>query len=254
MTFGPGLASIIDRVRRKAKNTVKTDPRSQTSLVGERRNAMRKWFFLGAAVLGLLIVIAMIVFPGLNLNSAGVPWNIQTATPTDPAPMDAAPALGPETAPVTIIEYADFGCPSCWYWYKQGTLNQLRTQYGDQIRFIWRDYPVITLLSPKAAEAGQCASEQGKFWEFHDAVYDHKGAIEANDLESYAAAIGLNMSQFKECVTSRRYKDRVNAEQEEAFSHGFNGAPFFLVNDKLVIGPQSLAVFASFIDPLLAIK
>ena len=82
--------------------------------------------------------------------------------------MEAAPALGPATAPVTIVEYADFGCPACWEWYKLGILNQLRAKYGDQIRFVWRDFPVITLLSPKAAEAGQCAHEQGKFWEFHD--------------------------------------------------------------------------------------
>ena len=168
--------------------------------------------------------------------------------------MDAAPALGPKSAPVTIVEYADFGCPSCWYWYKDDVLNQLRLKYGDQIRFVWRDYPVITLLSPRAAEAGQCANEQGKFWEFHDAVYGNRGAIEAGNLKAYATAIGLNMSQFDECVTSRRYKDRVNAEETEAFNHGYNGAPFFLVNDHVLIGPQSLAVFSGLIDPLLAAK
>ena len=168
--------------------------------------------------------------------------------------MDAAPVLGPKSAPVTIIEYADFGCPSCWYWYKDDVLNQLRLKYGDQIRFVWRDYPVITLLSPRAAEAGQCANEQGKFWEFHDAVYGNRGAIEAGNLKAYATAIGLNMSQFDECVTSRRYKDRVNAEETEAFNHCYNGAPFFLVNDHVLIGPQSLAVFSGLIDPLLAAK
>jgi protein-disulfide isomerase len=165
--------------------------------------------------------------------------------------MDAAPALGPRTAPVTIIEYGDFGCPSCWYWYKLGVLNQLRLRYGEQIRFVWRDYPVITLLSPKAAEAGQCANDQGKFWEFHDAVYEHEGAIQASDLQAYAAAIGLNMSQFNECVGSGRYKDRVNAEQYEAFDHGYNGAPFFLVNNQLLRGAQPLSVFSSIIDPML---
>jgi protein-disulfide isomerase len=233
---------------------MKTNPRSQTGVASERRKAIQKWLFLSVAVLGLLIVIVLILFPHLIFYPAATPRNIQTATPTDPAPMDAAPTLGPKTAPVTIIEYADFGCPSCWYWYKQGILNQLRAKYGDQIRFVWRDYPVITLLSPNAAEAGQCANEQGKFWEFHDAVYDHEGAIEASDLKSYAAIIGLNMSQFNECVASHRYRDRVNAEQTEAFRHGYNGAPFFLVNNHLVIGSQSLAVFADFIDPLLAIK
>ena len=168
--------------------------------------------------------------------------------------MDAASALGPKSAPVTIIEYADFGCPSCWYSYKSGVFNQLDLKYGDQIRFVWRDYPVITLLSPRAAEAGQCANEQGKFWKFHDAVYGSSGAIEAGNLKAYAVAIGLNMSQFDECVTSRRYKDRVNAEEFEAFTHGYNGAPFFLINKQVLIGPQSLTVFSGVIDPLLAAR
>jgi len=233
-------------------NPMKTIPKPKTGSVRERRNAIRKRLFISVAGLGLLIVITLIIFPRLNLYQAVARPNIQTATPTDPAPMDAAPTLGPKTAPVTIIEYADFGCPSCWYWYKIGVLDQLLAKYGDQIRFVWRDYPVITLLSPKAAEAGQCANEQGKFWEFHNMIYEHERAISASDLVSYATVIGLNMDQFNECVTSRRYRDRVNAEQHEAFSHGFNGAPFFLVNDQVLIGPQSLSVFESLIDPLLA--
>jgi protein-disulfide isomerase len=146
-------------------------------------------------------------------------------------------------------------CPSCWFWYRLGVLNQLRLKYGDQIRFVWRDYPVITLLSPQAAEAGQCANDQGKFWEFHDAVYQHEGAIEASDLEMYAKSVGLDMSQFDKCVSSRRYKDRVNAEQTEAFQHGYNGAPFFLVNNQVLVnGAQPLSVFVTIIDPILAAK
>ncbi len=166
--------------------------------------------------------------------------------------METAPALGPVTAPVTIVEYADFGCPACWEWYKLGILNQLRAKYGDQIRFVWRDFPVITLLSPKAAEAGQCAHEQGKFWEFHDLIYDRNGAIEASDLKGYAAEIGLNIDQFNECVTSRRYRDRVNAEQQESFDRGLKGAPEFFVNDQHLIGPQSASAFEAVIDPILA--
>lgn len=168
--------------------------------------------------------------------------------------MEAAPALGPETAPVTIIEYADFGCPACWEWYQLGILDQLRAKYGDQIRFVWRDFPVITLLSPKAAEAGQCAHEQGKFWEFHDWVYQHDGAITASDLQTYAADVGLNTQQFDECVTSRRYQDRVNAQQHEGFERGLKGAPAFFVNGQPLIGPQRLASFEAVIDPILAAK
>jgi protein-disulfide isomerase len=230
---------------------MKTRLGSQTDLASDGRRAIRKRILLVFAGLGILVVAALMFLPRLNSRPAAAPTNSIPSTGMNPAPMDAAPSLGPETAPVTVIEYADFGCLSCWYWYKIGVLDQLRTNYGKQIRFVWRDYPVITLLSPKAAEAGQCANEQGKFWEFHDAVYDHQGVIGAQDLIAYAGEIGLNMSQFKDCVASRRYRDRVNAEQSEAFRHGFNGAPFFLVNNQVLIGPQPFTVFAGWIDPIL---
>jgi protein-disulfide isomerase len=199
--------------------------------------------------IGLIIVGALIVLLQPAPRPAAAPTD---AAAVNPAPMEAAPALGPATAPITIVEYSDFGCPACWVWHQTGTLDQLRAKYGDQIRFVWRDFPVITLLSPKAAEAGQCAHEQGKFWEFHDAAFDHNGAIEAADLQAYATQIGLNMDQFKECVTSRRYRDRVNAEQHEGFERGLKGAPEFFVNDQHIIGPQSAAVFEQIIDSILA--
>jgi protein-disulfide isomerase len=226
--------------------------RSQTEPASPKRNAPGRRLFVSVAGLALVIIVVLIVSQRINLQSIAAPGKVQTPTPTNPAPMEAAPALGPKNAPVTIIEYGDFGCPSCWYWYKLGVLNQLRLKYGDQIRFVWRDYPVITLLSPEAAEAGQCANDQGKFWEFHDTVYEHEGSIQASDLQAYAAAVGLNMGQFNDCLNSSRYKDRVNAEQYEAFNYGYNGAPFFLVNGQLLHGGQPLAVFSSMIDPILA--
>jgi protein-disulfide isomerase len=201
----------------------------------------------------VLVIGIIIVQPRFKPKPAAATMNSQTQMPTDPAPLDDAPSIGPETAPVTIIEYGDFGCPSCWYWYKMGTLDQLRAKYGDQIRFVWRDYPVITLFSRDAAEAGQCANDQGKFWEFHDVVFQNNGAINAGDLKAYATTIGLNMNQFNDCVASRRYRDRVTAEMHEAFNHGYsNGAPFFSINNKLLIGAQPSRVFESLIDPILA--
>ena len=231
------------------EDKMKTDPELKTEIDRATLKTSRKWSLIAIAALGIIVVGALVVFPRIDFGSLA--GNNQPPKRTDRAPMAASPALGPESAPVTIIEYGDFGCPSCWAWHKLGVLDDLRAKYTDQIRFIWRDYPVITLLSPKAAEAGQCAHEQGKFWEFHDVVYENDGNIAASDLETYAAAIGLDMDQFNECVTTRRYKDRVIAEREEAFDHGFNGSPFFLVNDQILIGPQSLAVFSELIDPLL---
>ncbi len=233
---------------------MKTNQRSSVELAREPRNTIRNRLYVSAAIIGLVIVGALITWPRLNFQPGVAPTEAGVATPTEVAPMAAAPSLGPQTAPITIIEYGDFGCPACWAWYKLDVRNQLRTKYGDQIRFVWRDFPVITVLSPQAAEAGQCAHEQGKFWEFHDLVYEREGAIEASDLKAYAAEIGLEMEQFNECVTSRRYKDRVNAEQQEGFDRGLRGTPAFLVNDQPVIGPQRSPAFEEIIDSLLSSK
>jgi len=230
---------------------METNPDFQMGPTRSSRKFSRKWLITGGILIVLLVIVALVLFGHWRYLQLAVGSSL---TPTLAAPMQASPALGPQNAPVTIIEYGDFGCPSCWYWYKAGVLDQLRAKYGDQIRFVWRDYAVITLLSPKAAEAGQCANDQGKFWEFHDAIYKNDGAIMDSELHAYATAIGLNMSQFNECLSSHRYHDRVLAEQTEAFTHGYFGAPFFLVNGRPLVGMQQLSSFSTVIDPLLAAK
>lgn len=228
---------------------MQTNPGSQTPPTRHPTRFFPNWLIAGSIIAGLLILVFLILLVSRQSIQAK---NMLALTPTSAAPMQAAPALGPQNAPVTIIEYADFGCPSCWAWYKSGVLDQLRAKYGDQIRFVWRDYAVITLLSPQAAEAGQCANAQGRFWQFHDAVYNNNGTIDATALKTYAAEAGLNMTQFNTCVSSHRFKDRVLAEQTEAFTHGYNGAPFFLVNGQPLIGPAHLSDFSALIDPLLS--
>ena len=83
---------------------------------------------------------------------------------------------------MTIIEYGDFGCPTCRGWEQAGVLKQIVATYGDQVHFVWRDYPIITAQSPQAAEAGQCAFDQGKFWQYHDLLYAKQPALSISDL------------------------------------------------------------------------
>lgn len=211
-----------------------------------KQNSVKRWLAWGGVVLVLLFV-GGVLRPYLSLDS-------QSASSAAEAFMTDYPSLGPETAPVTIVEYGDLGCPACWAWHKLGVLKDIRAKYGDQVRFVWKDFPVITLDSPKAAEAGQCAHEQGKFWEFHDLIYDgdNPGAISKNDLNAYAVKIGLDMDQFNTCVETRRYRDKVNNQQHEAFEIGFTGTPAFLVNDQPFVGVQRFEVFEKVIDSLLA--
>jgi protein-disulfide isomerase len=154
---------------------------------------------------------------------------------------------------VVITEYGDFGCPSCRSWHNAGILQQVLAAYGHDVQFVWKDFPVITAQSPKAAEAGQCAFDQGKFWEYHDLLYAKAPALSPNDLKNYAVQIGLDTAKFNQCLDTGQNQAKVNQSLNEAQrEYAFPGTPSFLVNGKKLVGPPSFEVLKSTIDSILA--
>jgi protein-disulfide isomerase len=224
---------------------MRADPQKPALRSNSRPNARRA--LVGGLV--LLLALAALVLVWLKARPA---QSAASPTADNAAQLAVPPSLGPADAPVTITEYGDFGCVTCLSWYRAGVLEALRQRYGDQIRFVWRDFPVVTALSPRAAEAGQCANEQGKFWEFHDQVYQGGAVIGASALEAYASRSGLDLKQFDPCLVSQRYQALVSAERAEATRRGISAPPAFDVNGKLIFGPQKLEVFTAVIDPILA--
>ena len=194
---------------------------------------------------GVVAVIIVVV--------ATILWSESSRLPAlSAARLASDPSLGSPSAKVTIIEYGDFGCITCRGWEQAGVLKQIAAIYGDQVHFVWRDYPIITAQSPQAAEAGQCAFDQGKFWEYHDWLYAKAPALSISDLKSYAVQIGLNTTQFDPCLDSGQDKAKVKQSMAEARGYGFIGTPSFIVNGQKVIGPASFSQFKSMIDPILA--
>lgn len=200
-----------------------------------------RWL-IGVGVLAVIIAVAAFI---LWIQSAHTP-------PLSAARLASDPSLGFPSAKVTIIEYGDFGCTTCRGWEQAGVLKEMVAVYGDQVHFVWRDYPVITAQSPKAAEAGQCAFDQGKFWEYHDLLYAKAPALSIGDLKSYAAQLGLNTTQFDQCLDAGQDKAKVDQSMVEARNYGFIGTPSFIVNGRKVIGPASFNQFKVLIDPILA--
>jgi protein-disulfide isomerase len=150
---------------------------------------------------------------------------------------------GPDDAPVTVVEWSDFECPYCAK--EAPVLAHLRAKYGKDLRVIYRHFPV--LFHPDsmiAAEAAAAAAEQGKFWEFHDAVFAHFGHLSRADLESYASASGLDLVRFRAALDERRYHDAVVAEGAAAQALGVEGTPTFFINGQPIIG----AAGEAFID------
>ena len=144
---------------------------------------------------------------------------------------------GPDTALVTIVEWSDFQCPYCAQ--QAPVLAELRKKYGDDLRIIYRHFPVrFHKDSMIAAEAGVAAAEQGKFWPFHDAVFANFGKLSRADLESFAKAAGLDLARFRAALDDRRYHDAIIAEGADAEALGVDGTPTMFVNGQPLIGAR----------------
>ncbi len=169
-----------------------------------------------------------------------------------PPGVDDDPALGPEDAPVTIIEFSDYQCPFCSR--AEPTIKQILEEYGDKVRFVYRDFPLDQLhpFARKASEASHCAEEQGKFWEYHDALYENQAGINAAGLEQFAKDIGLDMDAFKTCLDSGKYANEVQKDLDDGQEYGVSGTPAFFVNGFSISGAQPFAVFKDIIDKELA--
>jgi protein-disulfide isomerase len=164
-----------------------------------------------------------------------------------------APARGPASAPVTIVEFSDFHCPFCRK--VQPVLDQLRAKYGDKIRIVYRELP-LDELHPEArvvSEAAGCANDQGKFWEFHDAVFRSNPDASATALDSFAREAGMDLAAFAACRTSAKHKGAVLASNEEGTKLGISGTPTFFVNGRVLVGAQPLETFIRMIDQELAL-
>ena len=162
------------------------------------------------------------------------------------------PVLGPANAPVTLIEFSDFQCPFCAR--VMPTLKRVKEAYGDRVRIVWKDFP-LTSIHPqafKAAEAGQCAREQGKFWELHDRLFANQQALEPDALKQHAAAVGLDVTMFNACFDASKYGERVQQQMSVGSQLGVGSTPTTFINGRLVSGAQPYEVFTAIIDEELA--
>lgn len=174
-----------------------------------------------------------------------------TIRPPDPPvvaiPVGDDPVWGPPAAPVTIIEFADFECPAC----KENlpVLRQLRDLYQDQVRLVYRDFPLAAHPQARpAAEAAQCAHEQGQFWAYHDALFAQAPDLKPSDYATLAERLSLNTTEFAACLASNRPKAAVSKDLADAQGLGLSGTPTFFINGRYLAGFQTLEVLRQYID------
>jgi len=172
-----------------------------------------------------------------------------------PVTEDGDPSYGPADAPITIIEFSDFECPYCQRWHEE-VWKKLAAAYPTQIRLVYRDFPLYSIHpnAGPAANAAECANEQGKYWEFHDLLFS--GAEKLGDVtyQTYASSLNMDLNAFQQCLDENRYEAEVTADFEYASSIGISSTPTFFINGVALIGAQPFEVFQEVIELELAGK
>ena len=163
------------------------------------------------------------------------------------------PSKGPASAPVTIVEFSDFQCPYCGMATKE--LHQVMGQYGDKVRLVFRNFPLdFHKQAQKAAEAGLCAQEQGKFWEMHDKMFENQRELEVEKLKEYAKGLGLDAAKFDQCLDSGKMAEQIKKDQAAGEALGVTGTPAFVINGIFRGGALQAEQFKQLIDDELARK
>jgi protein-disulfide isomerase len=164
----------------------------------------------------------------------------------------SAYALGPEDAPITIVEFSDFQCPFCRRWHEE-VYEPLLASYPGKIRMVYRHLP-LTSIHPdafSAAEAAMCAGEQDAFWQYHEKLFSSE-TLGSQLYTQYAQELTLDITAFEVCMTEHRYQEAIQTDSDFAINLGISSTPTFFINGLAIVGAQPLDVFKQVIDKELA--
>lgn len=155
-------------------------------------------------------------------------------------------------AALTVVEFGDIQCPACSR--AEETARQIRSRYGDRVRFVFRHFPLsrIHAYAQRAAEASECAAEQGKFWEALERFYKGQDDLSEAALARYAVETGLDANRFRQCVAGPTAAERVNRDAEDARALGLRATPTFFIGAQVVEGPMDVVQFSRLVDLELA--
>jgi len=196
---------------------------------------------------------AKLIEEGVKSNGSAPQAQAPAEAPVQNIEVGNAPSRGPKNAPITIVAFSDFECPFCGR--VLPTLKQIEDEYKGKVRVAFKNQPLPFHANAKpAAAAALAANEQGKFWEYHDKLFQNQRALDRASLEKYAQELGLNMGQFKAALDSGKYDAQVTADMNEATRVGVNGTPTFFINGRSVVGAQPVEAFKRIIDEELKKK
>lgn len=204
----------------------------------QRRITRYVWVLAALAVVGLM---AFTFWPKNNPPAPSVEVSLDKS-------------VGDENAPVVVMEYGDFQCPACQYFF-QTSVKQLKADYvqSGKVRFVFRQFAFLGDESQWAAEASECANEQGRFWDYYDKLYieqngENVGIFSKDNLKKFAVDLGLDAAGFNQCLDSGRYTQKVQQETLEGQQAGVRGTPSVFVNGQFIDNGGSYPVMEAAIE------
>jgi protein-disulfide isomerase len=221
--------------------------------------------FVFGLVSGVALALLLNNFTGVSLASNGGRTPLVVTPPVQQDP-GTPPVAGPlaevqpnehikgdlKKAKVVVVEYSDFQCPFCGQHHP--SLQQMVKDYGDKVVWVMRNFP-LTSIHPNAvpaANAAECASEQGKFWEFGDVLMENQTSLSDDYYKTVAGNLKLNMKKFNDCYASKKYQSVIDADAQSGEAAGVNGTPATFINGQLVSGAVPYSTLKSMIDAELA--
>ena len=220
--------------------------------------------FIFGLIAGVLIIsaIGFVIMLGIFLSDNEKQAGTKN-TPTAQAPAPTAGAKvdikisnadhirGNKNAPVQIIEFSDYQCPYCSRHHP--TMQQIVAEYGDDVAWVYKHFPLDSIHphARPAAEASECIAEQkgdDGFWQFTDSLFENQNSLGSNLYNQLAGEIGVDMDQFQNCVSSRKYQQKVEDDYQQGLAAGVTGTPGNFVNGTLLKGAVPFAQFKQIID------
>ncbi|CAG0982784.1 Disulfide bond formation protein D [Anaerolineales bacterium] len=237
----------------KQKTSTSKLTRRQEFAIQKKRQHIINRLIRYAAGLAVIGVITFAFWPKSQTTAPNAP----TSSTLLPVEVSLDKSTGEENAPVVVVEYGDFQCPACQQFF-QTTVEQLKTEYVQtgKVRFVFRQFAFLGDESQWAAEASECANEQGRFWDYYDKLYveqngENVGVFSKDNLKQFAVDLELDATGFDQCLDSGRYAEKVKQETLEGQQSGVRGTPSVFVNGQYIENGGSFQVVKAAVEAAL---
>lgn len=226
----------------------------------ERRKISRSRF-LGISIIAASVILGgAFIYAAQTLSGVVITQQAPAQEETEQEAEDTRASLdvakddhvrGESNAAVTLVEFSDFQCAFCSLFHP--TVIQLLSEYSGSVRWVYKHFP-LDAIHPQArpaSEASECAAEQDKFWEFADALFENQSSLGSDYYSELASDLSLDIAKFDECVSSRKYKDRIESDYQLGLRLGVRGTPASFVNGELLVGAVPYASLKAAVDTAL---